>query len=257
MSHADLVTALPAWAFAFVLVLSRIASACMLIPALGEAELPAMVRAGFATAVTFLLLPVVMPQLPAPPTDLLAGLVLVMAEAVTGLWLGWLARLAMLALPMAAQIAASMVGLANILQPDAALGPQSTALARLFSLAAPMLILSSGLHALPLAALAGSYAVLKPGNPLSGGDAAEAVLIAVAESFAIALRLAAPFVLASIVWNVALGLLTRLVPQLQIFFTAMPGQILGGFILLSLLAGTVTAAWSDAARDMLARLPGL
>lgn len=257
MSDAELVASLPSWAFAFILVLSRVASACMLIPALGEAELPATVRAGFAMAFAILVLPVVMPLLPPPPADMLTALMLVATEAVTGLWLGWLARLIMLALPMAAQIAASMVGLANVLQPDAALGPQSTALARLFGLAAPVLILSSGLHALPLAALAGSYAVLKPGTSLSGGDAAEEVLVAVAESFSLALRLAAPFVLASIVWNVALGLLTRLVPQLQVFFTAMPGQILGGFILLSLLAGTILAAWSEAARTMLTTLPGL
>jgi flagellar biosynthetic protein FliR len=257
MSPAELAAALPLWAFGFVLVLSRVAGAIMLIPGLGEAELPAMVRAGFAASFTVLVLPVVAPGLPAAPADMLAGLLLVAGEAGVGLWLGWLARLAMLALPMAGQIAANMIGLANVLQPDAVLGPQSTALGRLFGLAAPVVLMAAGLHALPLAALVGSYAVLPAGAPLPGGDAAEAVVSAVGGSFALALRLAAPFVLASVVWNVALGLLTRLVPQLQVFFAAMPGQILGGFILLGLLCGAVLVAWLEEARDMLAALPGL
>jgi flagellar biosynthetic protein FliR len=257
MAPAELAATLPLWAFAFVLVLARVSTAMMLLPGIGEAEFPPMVRAGLAAAFTVLVLPPVAPSLPAMPADMLAGLAMIAGEAVTGLWLGWLARLAMLALPMAGQIAANMVGLANVLQPDAVLGPQSTALGRLFGLAAPVALMAAGLHALPLAALVGSYAVLPAGAPLPGGDAAEAVLRAVAGSFALALRLAAPFVLAAVIWNVALGLLTRLVPQLQVFFAAMPGQILGGFVLLGLLAGAVLAAWLETMRDTLAALPGL
>lgn len=216
-----------------------------------------MIRAGFAAAFTVLLLPGVAPLLPPSPADASAGLLLVVVETATGLWLGWLARLGVLALPMAGQVIAGLIGITNILQPDASLGPQSTVLGRMFSLAAPVWILSSGLHALPLAALASSYTVLPAGAPLTGADATETAVAAAAESFALALRLAAPFVLASVAWNSALGLLTRLVPQLQVFFTAMPGQIIGGFALLTLLCGAILAAWSEAARTLLANLPGL
>lgn len=257
MEPAGLAAELPAWAFAFVLVLARVASACMLLPGIGEADLPATVRAGFALSFTLLILPTVAPLLPAPPADSLAALLMVAGEAVTGLWLGWLARLVMLALPMAGQIAAGMIGLANVLQPDALLGAQSSALSRLFGLAAPVAIMAAGLHALPLAALQGSYTVLPAGAPLPSGDATEAIVGAVAGSFALALRLAAPFVLAAIVWNVALGLLTRLVPQLQVYFSAMPGQILGGFVLLALLSGAVLSAWLDEVRAVLSASPGL
>ena len=127
---AELLAALPAWAFAFVMVLARIGSACMLLPGVGEAELPATIRAAFALAFTLLLVPVVAPLLPASPADGLGALLMVAAEVVTGVWLGWLARLVMLALPMAGQIVAGMIGLANVLQPDVQLGPQSSALAQ-------------------------------------------------------------------------------------------------------------------------------
>ena len=187
---------LPGWAFAFVLVLSRVAAAFMLLPALGEAELPAPVRAGLALAFTVVLLPVVAPLLPLAPASGLAALLTVAGETVAGLWLGWLARLLMLALPMAGQMVAGVIGLANVLQPDAVMGPQGSALARLFALAAPVAIMAAGLHALPLAALEGSYHVLPPlgASPalamtLPPDEAARAIVEAVAGSFALALRL--------------------------------------------------------------------
>ena len=257
-----LLAALPGWAFAFVLVLARVAAAFMLLPGLGEAEIPAPVRAGLAVAFTLVLLPVIAPDLPAMPAEGLPALLAVIGEVLIGLWLGWLARLLMLALPIAGQIIAGVIGLANVLQPDALLGPQSTALARLFGLAAPVAIMAAGLHALPLAALEGSYHVLPPysaagGWQLPAGDAAEAIVAAVSGSFSLALRLAAPFVVAAIVWNLALGLLSRLVPQLQIYFAAMPGQIAGGILLLGLLGGAVLTAWLAAVRSGFSTLPGL
>lgn len=252
-----LLAALPGWAFAFVLVLSRAGAAVMLLPGFGESEPPAMLRAGFAVALTMLLLPVVQPVLPAMPADAwrLAGIVL--TELLAGGLLGFLARLVALALPIAGQFVSSLVGLSNVLQPDAVFGGQATALTRLFGLAAPVLFLGTGLYALPLSALAGSYGAIPPGTLLSAGDATESVVRAVGASFALALRLAAPFVLAGLAWQVALGLLARLVPNLQVFFVAQPGQILGGLLLLALVAAGVLGAWTDAAHTALASLPGL
>ena len=258
MTEAEaLLAQLPDWAFGLVLVFSRIGAACILLPGIGEVELPGMVRAGFTLALSILLLPVLAPLLPGVP---LSGWVIfakVTAEIVTGLWLGWLTRLLMQALPVAGQFAASMVGLASVLQPDPGLGPQTTALSRMFAMAAPVALFATGLYALPLAALAGSYHLVAPGELLPAVDGAPGAVAAVGEAFALALRLAAPFVAAGLVWQGGLGLLARLVPALQVFAAAMPGQILGGLLLLMLLAGGMLAAWQDALRTALAMLPGL
>jgi flagellar biosynthesis protein FliR len=254
---AAFLAALPGWAFAFGLTVARVGAATMLLPGLGEAELPGMVRAGLALGLSVLLLPGLAPVMPPPPADPVAGAGMVAAELVTGLWLGWLARLLVYALPIAGQIASYMLGLANVLQPDPALGTQSTALARLLGLAAPVLLLASGLYALPVMALAGSYKLIAPGALLPAGDASETVVRAVAEAFALALRLAAPFVLASIVWQLALALLARVAPRLQIYALAMPGQILGGLALFAALVTALLAAWQDMVRDGYALLPGL
>lgn len=253
---AYVLTALPAWAFAAVLLMSRAASACMLLPGIGEAELPASLRLGFALALVAVLLPAVEPLMPACPDNLLRAAAMIVAEVMTGLWLGWLTRLWLLALPLTGQIAASMSGLANVLQPDPMLGPQTPALARALALAAPVAILSSGLHVLPLSALAGSYTLIAPGEMLPAVDTAQTVVSAAGAAFALSLRLAAPFVLAGTVWQIALAVLGRLVPQLQVHFVGMPGQILGGLCLLGLLAGSMLATWQAELGEAFASLPG-
>jgi len=228
----------------------------MLIPVVGEAELPGTIRAGFTLALVALLLPVLGPHLPAAPASPVIAAAVVLGEVATGLWLGWLARLLMLALGMAGQFIASMIGMANVIEPDLAQGAPAAALGRTFALAAPVALLASGLYALPLAALAGSYDVIPAGMLLPAADSATAATTAVASCFALALRLAAPFVLGGIVWQAALALLARLVPQMQVYFAGLPGQILGGLALVALLAAGLVGAWQDHVAAVLSALPG-
>ena len=131
--EAALLAALPAWAFAFVLVMARIGAAIALLPGLGEAEPPAMLRVGLCLAVTVLLLPGIAPLIPPVPEAGMQAAFMVAAEVITGLWIGWLARLLVLALPIAGQFIAYMLGIANVLQPDPELGGQATPIARLFA----------------------------------------------------------------------------------------------------------------------------
>jgi flagellar biosynthetic protein FliR len=253
---AGIAADLPHWAFAFTLVLARISAATMLLPGLGETAPPAMLRAGLALGLTLILLPLIAPAVPPVPEAGLHAAAMVGAEAVTGLWFGWLARVLALALPIAAQFIAYCLGISSVLLPDVDLGPQSTALARLFELGAPLILLVSGLYAPPLAALEGLYHLVPPGQMLPAADSADVALRAVTESILLALRLASPFLLAAIVWNVATGLIARLVPRLQVYFAALPAQIFGGLLLLAVLSGALLAAWEDDMRRLLLALPG-
>ena len=254
MTEGQLLAALPDWAFAFVLVLSRCSMAVMLLPGLGEAEPPAIVRAGVALGLVALVLPGV--GIVAEPPGILQAAGMVGAELLYGGLLGWLARMCALSLSMAGQIISYMLGLSNVVQLDLALG-QSSALMRLFALVAPLLVLTTGLWMLPVAALNGSYALVPPGHWLPMTDGMQAVIEAVSVSFGLGIRLAAPFIFATIIWQVALGLMSRLVPHLQIYFAAVPGQILGGLALLALLTGGMLSAWSETVRSSFATLPGL
>jgi flagellar biosynthetic protein FliR len=254
---AALFATLPTWAFAFVLVMARIGAAMALLPGLGEAEPPAVLRVGLALGVTALLLPGIAPSIPSVPEAGAQAALMVAAEVITGLWIGWLARLLVLALPVAGQFVAYMLGLANVLQPDPELGGMATPIERLFAIAAPLAVLVTGLYALPLAALAGSYRLVPAGALLPAADTAETAVRAATATFALAVRLASPFLLVAIVWHVATGLLARLVPRLQVYFVVIPGQILGGIALLAVLATALLTAWQTSVRSGFAGLPGL
>ncbi len=257
MDEAGLLAALPTLAFQAVLVFARLGAAVMLLPGLGEQEVPGPIRLGLGLALVLLLMPALAPGLPAAPDDVAGSARLIGTEIVVGLWIGGLARLVAMAMAMAGQAVALLLGLAQALVPDPDLGGQGTATARLFSLAAAVVVLSSGLYAIPLRALAESYAVLPVGEPFPAGAGAEAMAGAAAESLALSLRLAAPFVLAAVAINVALGLLTRIAPQVQVYFIAVPGQVLAGLALLALVMPALLGAFAEAARDAFLALPGL
>ena len=247
--------ALPALAFQVVLLVARLGGAVLLLPGLGEQDVPPSIRLALLLALVALLLPGLAPVLPAMPEEVPELLRLILLETAIGLWLGLLARLVALALGQAGQLVALMVGLASPLQTDPILGAQSTASGRLFSLLATTLVLATGLYALPLRALSESYTVLPPGASLALGRTAESVAQAVADSMALALRLAAPLVLAAVLGNFALGLLARVAPQVQVFTIAAPGQIIAGLLLLGLLLPAIIAVWLASAGEALL-LPG-
>jgi flagellar biosynthesis protein FliR len=254
MTDSAFLHSLPGWAFALSIVLARSVAALMLLPGFAEAEIPSVIRAGFALAIAALLVPLIAPDLPPVPDAPLQLLALLANEILAGATLGFMARLVSLSLPVAGQVLSTMIGLSNVLQPDPALGGQATPISIMFGLIAPLLIFTTGLYALPLGALAGSYATWPPGHLPEGG--VTAVVTSFSGFFLLALRLAAPFLVAGLLWQATLGLLARLVPNLQVFSLAMPGQILGGILLLGLLAGGLLTLWQEAARDAFATLPG-
>ena len=258
MTEADaaLLAALPALAFQAVLVFARLGAAVMLLPGLGEQEVPARIRLCFGLALLALLLPSLAPGLPPAPAAGAEAARLVAQEVAVGLWFGGLARTVALALAMAGQAVSMLIGLQGLLVADPGLGGQGTALGRAFGLMTAVLVLGSGLYGIALRALAESYAVIPAGAPFPAGEAAQAMVEAGAASLALALRLAAPFVIGAVVLNLALGLLARLAPQVQTFFVAMPGQIAAGLALLLLTVPALLQAFGAALADAFQALPG-
>jgi flagellar biosynthetic protein FliR len=244
------------WAPAFVLVLARVGAAMTLLPGLGEAVAPAVVRIGLALSITILLMPELQPMMPPTPAAGLSMALMVAGEVITGLWFGWITRMIVLALPVCAQFIGYLIGLSSVLQPDPELGAQSGALGKLFEMAAPVLLLVSGLYRLPLTALSGLFQLIPPGQMLPVGDTTEIAIHAVGTGFSLALQLASPFVVIGVVWHIAMGLIARIVSRMQIYFVSMPGQIMTGLALLMVTGGAILFAWRDGVQVYFVALPG-
>ncbi len=255
-ADAALLAGLPGLAFHAALLFCRMGAAVMLLPGLGEAEIPATLRLTLALGLVLALLPPLAPGLPDLPADVPGLLLLVAGEVLLGLWLGGLARVLVMAFAQAGQIVALMIGLASPLQGDMVLGSSATVLARMLSLAAAALMLATGLYEMPLRALANSYAVLPPGGVWPGGAAAEAMARTVGDSLQLAMQLAAPFLVAAIFFQAGLGLISRIAPHAQIFVLGSPAQTLGGLLLLFLLLPSLVNVWAEGLRQGFLRLPG-
>ncbi|HQT79148.1 MAG: hypothetical protein B7Z80_06810 [Rhodospirillales bacterium 20-64-7] len=244
------------WAPAFALVLARIGAAMMLLPGLGETSAPAMLRIGLAAGLTVLLLPALRPLMPPIPDAGIDLGLMITSEVFTGIWFGWLARQTALILPATAQIIAYMTGLSSVLQPDPDLGPQTSAISKWFETMAPLLFLLTDLYKMPLLALRGLFQLVPPGRMLPAADGVGDVVAAVGNAFGLAVQLAAPFIVVTIVWNVALGMLVRMAPRMQIYFVSAPGQMLAGFVTLTIVAEAMILAWHNGAKVLLLALPG-
>lgn len=248
---------LPALTFTYLLLVCRIGAAVAFLPGLGEAEIPAMTKAALALALAALLWPMLEAELPPPPSDPARAASLVVGECLIGLWVGLLARTVALSFAMAAQYLGLLFGLSTAALFDPAFGIAGTALSRLMGVGGVVVLFASGLHVVPIAALAGSYRLLPAGGGLPTEAALQSVVAAVAGSIALAFALAGPFVVASVVFQLALGLLSRLVPQMQVYFVALPLQLAAGLALLAALAGTMAGVWLGAVRALFDVLPGL
>jgi flagellar biosynthetic protein FliR len=90
-----------------------------------------------------------------------------------------------------------------------------------------------------ISALDDSYALFAPGAVPLTGDMAAHITSIVGGAFRIGVQLSAPFLAFGLLFNLGLGILSRLMPQMQVFFVAMPLSILGGLTLLILVVGTM------------------
>jgi flagellar biosynthetic protein FliR len=101
------------------------------------------------------------------------------------------------------------------------------------------LIFATDLHHLVIAGLNDSYTLFRPGEVPIVGDVASLITGTVTSAFRIGVQLAAPFLVFGLLFNLGLGVLSRLMPQMQVFFIGMPLAILAGFLVLLLVVGAM------------------
>lgn len=229
------------------MVLMRVGGAVMLLPVLGEQALPLRIRLAAALAITLVVAPGVTPVAVTP--------LALIAETITGLVLGFGLRLLIMALQMAGILAAQSVSLAQMFSGT---GPEpQPILANIFVLSGLAVFLAMGglPHAVQLLLL--SYDLVPAGQAPDPAVLADWGLAGCARAFALAFTLAAPFVLAALLYNLALGAINRAMPALMVTFIGAPALTLGGLILLALVTPRLLDHWQAAlARALAAPMAG-
>ncbi len=217
----------------------------MALPGISDRTVPNRIRLVFALALTLIFFPLIQSALPKLPTGLNTMLAVLVKEAILGLAIGLSVRLIVSGVQVAGSLIAVQTGLAFAQNVDPTQGIQSTLFASFLSVLTVTLIFAVDLHHLLLAAIYDSYQLFPAGQFFPTGDFAKVALLTLANAFRIAVQLAAPFLVFGLVFYLGVGVLSRLIPQVQIFFIAMPANIFFGFVLFLFLLSTLMFWYMD------------
>lgn len=226
------------------------------LPALGEVTVPVRVRLALSMAVTLAVTPGIRPELAANGA-MLALLRYLATEVPAGLALGLSLRLLVLALQMAGTMAAQATSLSQMFGGQGA--EPMPAMSHLMVAAGLALAMIMGLPQRMIEMLIQSYDLWPAGSYPDIGTLRDWGGGAIAQSFALAFCLAAPFLIAGLLYNVALGILTRAMPQLMITMIGAPAMALGAMILMAVVLPVGLGLWvrllEGAAIDPFGALP--
>ncbi len=223
--------------FAFFLIFARIGSALMLLPAYSATFVPTEARLLFALAVSFVLTPILAERLPGLPGSVSGLFLLLAGEVLVGSFIGMVARVTVSLLQTAGTVIAFVSSLANALVQDPVADQQSATIAGFLGNVGVLMLFATDMHHLMLKAVVESYGIFEPGATPVWGDFGQVMARRVGDAFAIGVQISAPLIVTAFVYYLGLGLLGRLMPNLPIFFVAVPVQLI---IQLAVLAIAMT-----------------
>lgn len=236
--------------YALMGVFVRIGAVAGLLPGFGERVISIRIRLIGAIAFTIIVWPVVMTEAIASmgtvagngpiSSSVISPISLIwffLAEVTVGLSLGIAIRFFVFALQLAGTMAAQATAVAQIFGGGGMPDPMP-AIGNILTIGGIAVALAAGLHIKATTAMIGSYSVLPFGVFPIAGDLASWGLLRASQAFELAFTLAAPFLIASLAYNVALGAINRAMPQLMVAFVGAPA-ITAGAIFFLFLAGPV------------------
>jgi flagellar biosynthetic protein FliR len=232
------------------MIFARIGAVLLMLPGVGESYVPPRIRLSLALVVSLALWPVVAGALPGLPATLggMAGWII--REVIVGLAIGALLRMFLTALATAGEVVAlqTTLAFAQTANPTQA-SPGSTISAFLMILGVT-LIFATNTHHLFIAGLVGSYELIAPARPLVTGDFAALAVRTLADAFTLGVQLAAPVLVFAIIFNLASGLVGRVMPAFQVYFAAAPLSIILGLSVFALSLGVLGTVFIDRYRAL-------
>jgi len=242
--------------YAGALIFARLASLVMTMPGVGDSSVPPRIRLSFAFVMTLALTPVIAPVLPAIPPAVsdIAGAVI--KEVLVGLMIGTILRLFLTALATAGEIVSIQTTLSFAQTSAPGIAPGSTTLGTFLGLIGLVLIMTTDLHHMFIAAIVRSYAIFPFTRDIPVADAGELAVQTVSQSFKMGLQLSAPVAVFGLIFNIAIGLIGRVMPQFQVYFVASPLMVLFGLSIFAITLGVVGLVWVDGYRVLIRNFAG-
>lgn len=229
LSTADINT----WIAALLWPLTRILGLIATSPVLGHSSVPVTVRVMLGVLLASIVAPVI-PALPAADPMSYAGLLIVVQELLIGLAMGFAMRIVFAAVEMAGEVSSLTMGLGFATFFDPATQGRSSAISQFLALVATMAFLAANVHLVLLSALVESFSTMPvSATPLYGGGFQQLAAWG-GKVFSTGAQLSLPIVAALLITNVALGILTRAAPQLNLFGIGFPITLGVGLLVIAM-----------------------
>lgn len=240
--------------FAFLLIFSRIGTAMMFLPAFGDSYVSPRVRLILALSMSILLVPIFGDLLPAVPKSPIALTILLFNEITIGAMIGLIVRIIFSGMHVAGTLIATQASLAIASQIDFTIGSHSAVISNFLVLLTTVIFFQLDLHLLVLQGLYNTYALFPAGTLPDTGDMSEFVSRAASAAFLIGTQLTAPFFVVGLITYLGGGILSRLMPQMQVLQITIAPQLMLAFTLLIAVLSSMIYLYDDYLHDAITTL---
>ncbi len=230
--------------FTFLLLFMRFGMAVMIMPGIGDSFVTPQVRLLFSLAFCLVLTPPLSVMIPAAPATAPLLVALLVSEMLIGIYIGTVMRIMISALDTAGSIISIQTGFSSALLFNPVSDTQGSVVGAIYSMLGVTLLMVMDLHHFMLAAIVDSYHLFpaKGGLPdLAGMSDLIAGMVALA--FKTGTQIALPFLVVGMIMQMGFGVLSRLMPQIQIFFLALPAQITVGLLIMTITLSAGVLFW--------------
>jgi len=221
------------WIASFIWPLTRILGLIAVAPPFGSASVPMLVKVLLGVMISLVIAPGVPIPAALDPMSM-TGLMILAQQLVIGAAMGFAVRLVFAAIEMAGELTSNTMGLGFAVFFDPQSQGRSSAISQLFTLLGTLVFLSINGHLILVAVLADSFTTLPITAAPVTAEGFHFLALSSARIFSMGLQLALPMVVALLITNIALGILTRAAPQLNLFGIGFPITMVVGFVLIAI-----------------------
>lgn len=229
--------------FAFILTFVRVGTAVMIMPGLGDSFVPERIRLLVAVSLAFVLFPFTAQYIPAGVPSTFELITLISSELVIGLFFGTVARIFMMVMDVAGLIISISSGLSNAQVFNPTLATQGSLVGAFLSVTGVVVLFATDLHHLLIKGVLDTYLLFPVGDIPDYGSMAEFMSRTVAASFSIGVKIGSPFIVLTLLVYIGMGVMARVMPQVQVFLLALPLQVLVSLVLLAFVVFGIFTYW--------------
>lgn len=230
------------------LIFARVGAAFFMFPAIGSRYIMTNARLGIALLVSIVLFPILKDFMPKGPITSGMFVFLIGFEVMYGILISLGAKICFAALDIVGTVISMQSGLsaANFFDPNQ--GEQVSLISNFLMLTGYMMIFTTDTHYMLFESIVDSYKVFEVGSIIDTGDLSNFVATTINQAFILGFKLASPFIAVSIGFLISNGVLSRLMPNLQVFFVVTPVQIFVMFVILFVTINYIMAKFIESLR---------